>query len=187
VICSDRVSNVGFKDSPASTLTVVDVLDSLVTYVPGSTMISSSQGSTTRTPVADRSGAGFPLAAPGFVIPLALDKRGGTIEVVFKVRAASQLDRSRIVNVGTLTQVGGGTSSFEAVSLVNLDGAISIANTVYNGVDGGVKCGTPAAVETTSGFVGSDVTYCYRGMRHRLACFGTAVLLSHAFCFLAFS
>jgi hypothetical protein len=130
--------------------------------------MSTSAGSTARAPIADRSGAGFPLAAPGFVIPLALDKRGATIDIVFKVRAASQLDRSRIVNMGTLTQIGGGTSSFEAVSLVNLDGAISIDNTVYNGVDGGVKCGTPAALETASGFVGADVTYCYKSTLHRL-------------------
>jgi uncharacterized repeat protein (TIGR01451 family) len=163
-----RVSNVGHKDVVGNTLTVLDTLDSQTTYVPGSTMISSSQGSTTFTAVADGpSGTTpFPLDEAGFVIPTYLNRRGGTVDIVFKVKVALLNDKSKIVNRGTVTQIGGGKVPFDATSTVNLNGAVVIENTVYNGVDGGVKCGTPAAVETASGFTGTDVTYCYKGKLH---------------------
>jgi hypothetical protein len=155
---------VGHKDVVGNTLTVLDTLDSQTTYVPGSTMISSSQGSTTFTAVADgATGTPFPLDETGYVIPTYLNRRGGTVDIVFKVKVALVNDKSKIVNRGTVSQIGGGKVPFDATSTLNLNGAVVIENTVYNGVDGGVKCGTPAAVETASGFVGTDVTYCYKG------------------------
>jgi uncharacterized repeat protein (TIGR01451 family) len=159
-----RVSNVGHKDLPANALTINDVLDSLVTYVQSSTRISASAGSTTLNAVADQTTGGtrFPLDEAGFVIPIALPRRGGTIEIVFKVKAAAELGTSKIINTGSLTQIGGGKIPFEATSTVFIDAAVTIENTVYQGHDGGAKCGTSAAVESITTTLGAAVTYCYR-------------------------
>jgi uncharacterized repeat protein (TIGR01451 family) len=157
-----RISNVGHKDVAENMLTVRDVLDDLVTYVPGTTKVSASAGSTTFNKVDDStSGTAFPLDDAGYVIPAFLPKRGGTIDVTFQVKVASSFNKPKILNQGTVTQIGAGVMPFETTTLVNFGALVSISNTVYRGSDQGSKCGTASAVETVSDFMGSSVTYCY--------------------------
>ena len=47
------------------------------------------------------------------------------------------------------------------VVMLESKAAITIANTVYSGVDDGKLCGTSAAVEKVQGFYGAPVTYCF--------------------------
>jgi hypothetical protein len=84
------------------------------------------------------------------------------VDIVFKVRVANSINKAKIINRGTMSQVGGGTLPFEATSKLLFDASIKIDNTVYLGKDNGVKCGTPAAGEYAEGFFGSAVTYCYK-------------------------
>lgn len=150
-----RVANVGHKNIAAGQLVVRDVLDPDVTYIARSAMIST-------TAIADSSsGTPFPLDDTGFTIPVELARRGGTIDITFKVKvAASITTKAKIINRGTLTQVGGGVLPFEASSTVNFAASVKIDNTVYLGQNGGTSCGT--AVEFVEGLSGSDITYCYK-------------------------
>jgi hypothetical protein len=142
-------------------LTVTDVLDSAVTYVPGSTRVSSIAGSTALNVVPDSTnGTAFPLDDAGYVILADLPRRGGTVDISFQVLTSLQTTKARIINQGFMDNAGV-KYPFETSSIVNLGGAIAIDNTNYLSHDGGARCGTPAAGEFSTAFTGSDVTYCF--------------------------
>ena len=105
-----RVSNVGQKDVDKDILIVKDTLDPDVVYVPQSVMMSYQFGTFEKIPIPDSlSGTPFPLDDDGLTIPIALPRRGSTVDIVFKVKIVDtmSIDKSKIVNKGILSQKGG--------------------------------------------------------------------------------
>jgi uncharacterized repeat protein (TIGR01451 family) len=161
LVYSIRVSNVGQKNLDANVLVVKDTLDVDVRYVPGSTVMTNMFGSNVVTAIPDSAtGTPFPLDETGFMIPTELPRRGSTVDISFKVRIVPTLsNKSRIVNRGVVSQVGGPDLPYETASFVDFKALVAIQNTVMLGLDG-TKCATQG-VEVVSDRFGSDVTYCF--------------------------
>jgi uncharacterized repeat protein (TIGR01451 family) len=158
-----RVSNVGQKISKAGSLTIKDTLDVSATYITGSTTFKSDDAAIGSGVIADATtGTAFPLDEAGYVIKSDLQRRGGTIDISFKVKVSSSLSQSKIVNTGTLEQPGYSPLPFQAVSKVIFAPNIAVDNTVYLGQSTVNKCDTSDAKEYVAGLISTDVTYCFK-------------------------
>lgn len=155
-----RVVNIGQRKLESDLLTVKDVLDSDVSYVANSASYASTTG-VISAPIPDSStGTAFPLDGEGFSIPLEIFRRGGAVDITFKVKLLSSTKKSKIVNKGTLSQTNLPDLPFDASSVVEYGASVRIDNTVYLGPGGEVKCHNEAA-EYVEDYIGSNVTYCF--------------------------
>jgi uncharacterized repeat protein (TIGR01451 family) len=164
-----RVANVGQKQVYANDLTVKDSLDSDVTYIPGSTVMKYMFGGNDIIAIPDgATGTKFPLDEEGFVIPTQIPRRGGSLDISFKVKVAPTLseNKSKVVNSGFVKQKVGLDLPFEATSFVIFKASVAVANTVLLGLDG-TKCST--SQEIVAGKFGSNVTYCFKVTNNGLA------------------
>jgi hypothetical protein len=93
--------------------------------------------------------------------------------VTFAVTVNSVINnKSKIINTGTLTQVGGGVLPFEVTTALIIEAAIQLKHTLYRGRDGGAKCGTPAAVKNITEVYGTDVTHCFQVLNRNVTLLG---------------
>jgi hypothetical protein len=92
----------------------------------------------------------------GQLIPLPGKIRANLINTAVVTANPVLQDGTDIAGVADVTN-----SDSSAVSKLSFVASIAIDNTVYLGNDGGIQCGTSAAVETAKGFFGSNVTYCF--------------------------
>jgi uncharacterized repeat protein (TIGR01451 family) len=162
-----RVSNVGQREVAANTLRIFDTLDKFTSYVAKSTTYESAAAGIALTSVVDDSAAGstpFPLDGAGYLIPVRLPRRGGTVDVKFRVTIASATTINGsvdvVMNQGYLKPSFGGNLPFEATTTLDYSPAIGIDNKVYIGETSQSNCAK--AVEYVEDFVGTPVTYCLK-------------------------
>jgi uncharacterized repeat protein (TIGR01451 family) len=155
-----RISNSGQKHVFANNLTLVDTLDSEVTYVAGSTVMITKAGAVSA--VRDSStGTPFPFDGTGYVIPIDLPRRGAYIDFVFKVKVIAKLSSEKeiILNNGILKKLyDGSQSAFEVKSTIDYSPAVKVDNTVARGKDGSM---CQYGEELVEGKNGTDVVYCF--------------------------
>ena len=157
-----RITNVGNRNVQGGTVTVKDVLDTSVSYVPGSVVMKYNFGNFTTVTINDSAtGTPFPLDNSGFVIPLQIPRRGAFVDITFRVQIDNNLTgKSRIVNKGTLSQPDTPDIPYETTTIIDYKPSVAVDNVVVLGSDGS-KCQTDGN-ETVSERPGSNVTYCFK-------------------------
>lgn len=157
-----RVSNAGHNKVEPNTLKITDSLDQHATYVEGSTILIMDGEADNVFAVADDSPTAFPLDGSGYMIPVELQRRGGTADIQFQVIVDSFMDlggATSVVNEGKLTH-DGKEIPFSVETPIEYTADIEITNTVYIGSDdGGAEC--PSAVEYVQHFVDTPIVYCF--------------------------
>jgi uncharacterized repeat protein (TIGR01451 family) len=155
-----RISNSGQKHVYANNLTLVDTLDSEVTYVSGSAVMITKAGNVTA--VQDSStGTPFPFDGTGYVIPIDIARRGAYIDFVFKVMVNAMLSSAKenVLNNGILKKLyDGSQSAFEVKAKIDYSPAIKVKNLVAQGADGSM---CQYGEELVEGKNGTDVVYCF--------------------------
>lgn len=126
-----KIMSSGFGKILANDVTVFDVLDPMVTYVPESTSFIYNDGSSfLETSIADdASGTAFPLDAEGFTIPVDLDARGASLDIVFSVTVDGQLPNIEILNSGYAESSTGFQAPFSEQTTIKYEPMIEIENT----------------------------------------------------------
>ena len=166
LIYTIRIYNLGQSTTRTMTIRLFDTLDPWVEYVPGTTTaaVVSDPVVTVRNINDNSIGTKFPLDESGFLVPLALPRRGGMIDVSFEVKLKSGTDiamkAENIINTGTMREPSGTLHPFDAISKVVYAPNITLSNTVYVGSDAeGTGC--PSAVEHVAGASGTNTVYCF--------------------------
>lgn len=154
-----RIANMGQRLLDANTLTILDELDSDVLFVEGSMRYVVNGVSCAIQDSHD--GSQFPLGGSGLTIPVEISRRGGSIDIIFKVLVSMNVGKEYIVNDGQVSLATGETIPYRAVSVVTMEPGIELSNKVYGGFDGGEKCGKGEATEMYEGRPGDQVTYCF--------------------------
>ena len=165
-----RISNVGQTTIQGGSLTIVDQLDSHVTYVEDSATFEYSvdidfeRGFVGAASAAAMTIAAtnFPLDEGGYVVPHDLPRRGGVLDITFQVVVDSRdsIDGAEvIINNGIMNQPSGAGIPFEAISTVVYGPNIQISNAVYLVGEDGASCDT--AVEFVAADNGEGVVYCF--------------------------
>lgn len=126
-----KIMSSGYGKIKANDITVFDELDPMVSYVPESTSFVYSDGSNVieTSIVDDASGTAFPLDANGFTIPIDLDARGASLDIVFSVTVDGQLPNSEIHNTGYAQSSVGATATFSELTNIVYEPMIEIENT----------------------------------------------------------
>lgn len=164
LIYTIKVMNAGQIDIPGGSMTVFDKLDSAVSYVAGSTVITyNTAGDVLSSAVADSSSPGtpFPLDATGYSIRVPLPKRGGSLDIVFSVLVTGVVNSTEVVNTGHVKPNIGENINFEATTTLIFDPRVVIDNKVYLGSDDGKQCGTDVPQEFVEDIKGAGVVYCF--------------------------
>jgi uncharacterized repeat protein (TIGR01451 family) len=171
-----RIVNIAQKKMESDVIVVKDVLDSDVTYIAGSASYISSTSEVAAKIPDSATGTPFPLDAEGFTIPLELFRRGGAIDVTFKVKLSVNTKKSKIINTGVLSQNKLPDMPFDVSSTVEQFAAVGIENKVYLGWDNGAKCGTIFTSEYVEDVMRGKVTYCFEVQNTGKAHLGSIVV-----------
>jgi uncharacterized repeat protein (TIGR01451 family) len=157
-----KVMNAGQVDLPGRSLIMLDKLDSMVSYVPGTAKITYNIGlGVVEAAVADDSvgKTKFPLDEAGYTVIVALPKRGGSLDFSFDVLINGPINAPVVINNGEVKQPFGENIKFDVSTDLVFDPKIALDNKVYLSSDVGESCGT--AVEYVEDIVGAGVVYCF--------------------------
>ena len=161
-----RVTNAGHNKIDENMIKIIDSLDARVTYVPNSAILVMSRFGVIEqvSAVNDAtSGTPFPFDEAGYKIPVPIKRRGGTVDIQFKVVIASFKNignATSVVNMGTMVNgEDDETSTFSVETPLQFVPQITIMNTVYMGTDDGGSC--PTAVEFVQNLEKTPIVYCF--------------------------
>jgi uncharacterized repeat protein (TIGR01451 family) len=125
-----KIMSAGYHSIKARDITVFDELDHMVSYVPNSASFVYRAGTRiAEAPISDNtSGTAFPFDDAGFTIPVVIESRGASVDIIFSVTVNGKLPSKEILNTGYAKSLGV-TAPFSALTTILYLPMIEIENT----------------------------------------------------------
>lgn len=125
-----KIMSAGYHKINAKDITVFDELDPMVSYVPNSASFIFRNGkNVAEATIADKtSGTAFPFDAEGFTIPIEIDARGASVDIMFTVTVDGKLPSTQVLNSGYAVSKGV-TAPFSTLTTILYQPLIEIENT----------------------------------------------------------